>query len=346
MTFATAAERHRRTPSLVFVGSAVIALSMVSGTSAAAVAEPIGIDEHPLRAAGKAAESVSFVGVLQMRWQDGGAEHAESLLVEAANGSVVLRGGSAVMALPDQRLVQHGGEWDLLWPVPLGGPERPDPGGKYQLSTGPPTQIGGRSTHVVEVRDQGVLLERLSLDMDTGLLLRREQYDGGSEPARSIGFEIVSIGTASAAPHPPAKVVNAAASPVPPGRLPAGVSAPANLPGSYQRLGAYRRSGVTQVLYSDGLYDLSVFQEEGRLDRRDLRGAERVQIGKRAGWHYVWPGGHVVVWEARGFVHTAVSDAPFGQVMSAIRSLPANGGSASFLRKLRQVCRSLVQPLG
>jgi sigma-E factor negative regulatory protein RseB len=227
----------------------------------------------------------------------------------------------------------------------VAGSQRPSPGTKYEVSAAPPSVVGGRPVQVVEFRDEGVLLERLSLDVETGLLLRREQFDGGSAPSRTMTFDTLEIGTQNAAPRIPAKVKNAAASPVPLGRLSSGVSAPSTLPGSYKRLGVYKRSGMTQVLYSDGLYDLSVFQEEGRLDRSDLPEGERVQVGKRAGWHYVWPGGHVVLWEARGVVHTVVSDAPLDQVMAAVRSLPDKGGSASLLRRLRQVCRALVQPL-
>jgi hypothetical protein len=335
---------RRSGPPIALVVSALMVLVAVVATDAA-TAQP-DAEEEPLRAAGRAAEKVSFLGVLKMRWADGNVEHDESLLVEGANGAVMVRGGSAAMASPRQRLVQHDGEWDLLWPVPTGGGQRPSARTKYEVSASSVSTVGGRPARVIEFRDEGVLLERLFLDLDTGLLLRREQFEAGTRPSRTIAFETVTIPSPSASPRPPRKVVNAAAASVPPDRLPSGVSAPPSLPESYQRLGIYRRSGVTQVLYSDGLYDLSVFQEEGRLDRSELPKGEKVTVGKRSAWHFVWPGGHVVVWEARGVVHTAVSDAPFGQVMTAIRSLPPTGGSDSLVRRLRQVCRALVQPLG
>lgn len=326
----------------VAVGTLIVLA--VFATSTTVVAEPNA--EQALHAAGQAAERVSFQGVLLMRWSEGATEHTKSLLVEGADGSVMVRGDSAALASPRQRLVEHDGEWDFLWPVPLSGPDRPSPGVKYEVRTAPGATVVGRPARVVEFRHGGVLLERLYLDTETDLLLRREQFDGGANPARTIGFETVTIGSSNAAPRVPEKVVDAAASPVTGRRLPSGVSAPPNLPDSYKRLGVYRRSDVTQVLYSDGLYDLSVFQQEGRLDRRDLPGGQKVQVGERTGWHYVWPGGHVVVWDARGVVHTAISDAPLAQVMAAVRSIPASGGSASLLRRLRQVCRALVQPLG
>jgi hypothetical protein len=99
------------------------------------------------------------------------------------------------------------------------------------------------------------------------------------------------------------------------------------------------------VVYSDGLYDLSVFQQRGRLDRDKLPSATRVPIGADQGWHYAWPGGHVVVWAASGTVYTAVSDAPLEQMVTAVRTLPPARASRPLLRQLRQVCRALVQPL-
>ena len=46
--------------------------------------------------------------------------------------------------------------------------------------------------------------------------------------------------------------------------------APARLADGYTRVGVFRRDGVVQVLYSDGIYDLSVFERRGVLDRREL----------------------------------------------------------------------------
>lgn len=302
--------------------------------------------ENPLRTAGEAAQRTSFRGVLQIRWLAAGTEQTEALFVHGANGSVVVRGGSnAAMALPKQRLVEHGGEWDLMWPVPQGGVERPDASRKYQLVPGDGVPVAGRPTRLVEVRSGPSLVERLYLDVESGLLLRREQFERGAGPVRSIGFESVVIGSLPPPPDAPDTVVDFAPRPVVAHRVPHRVSAPASLPEGYERLGVYRRSGVHQVRYSDGLYDLSVFQESGRLDRKGIPGGTPVTIGSGRGWHHVWPGGHLLLWEAKGVVYTAVSDAPFDQVLTAVRALPVTSGSSSLLLRLRRVARSLVQPL-
>ncbi|MCA1692956.1 MAG: hypothetical protein LC733_12445, partial [Actinobacteria bacterium] len=143
----------------------------------------------------------------------------------------------------------------------------------------------------------------------------------------------------------PGEVVDFAPSPVVAHRVPDKVSAPGRLPEGYERLGVYRRSGVHHVRYSDGLYDLSVFQESGRLNRKGIPGGTPVAIGPGQGWHHVWPGGHLLLWEAKGVVYTAVSDAPLDQVLTAVRALPVTTGSSSLFSRLRRVARSLVQPL-
>ena len=124
--------------------------------------------------------------------------------------------------------------------------------------------------------------------------------------------------------------------------------APLTLTDGYQRTGTYRRGAVVQVLYSDGLYDLSLFEQQGRLRRSDLPGAgEKVAIGRATGWRYPWPGGQLVVWSAAGKVFTAVSDAPADQVLTAVRSLPAaRSGELSLLGKAKRACQALMEPLG
>ena len=75
--------------------------------------------------------------------------------------------------------------------------------------------------------------------------------------------------------------------------------APARLADGYARVGVFRRDGVVQVLYSDGIYELSVFERRGELDRRELGSTGGpVTVGKAAGWRYAWPGGQVVLWQA------------------------------------------------
>ena len=132
-----------------------------------------------------------------------------------------------------------------------------------------------------------------------------------------------------------------------PDRLRAPAAAPETLADGYQRMGIYKNDSVLHVLYSDGVYDLSLFQQQGRLRGSDLPGkGERESVRGATGWRYPWPGGQLVVWSTGGRVFTAVSDAPVDQVLTAVRSLPkVPGGELSLLGKIRRAAQALVQPL-
>jgi len=321
---------------------------LVAGLAVAALASPSAValasDDGPLQAAGRAAEQLNFQGTLRVRWSDGQAQHSDVLTVQAANGAVVVRGGGAAMASLHQRLVEHAAARTLaVHPADEIGAGRPPADQKYQLVSGAPVVVAGRTATVVEVRQGGALLERLALERESGLLLRREQFEDGATssptPSRTIEFETLAIGPTTPPPDAPRTVVNV---------VPKVVSSPKTavaLDGGYQRVGVYKRSGVTQVLYSDGLYDLSIFQQAGRLDRRHLPPGASVDLASVHGLRYAWPGGHVVVWAAHGMVYTAISDAPLVQVLAAARSMPLVSGSVSLLQRLRAVCRNLIQPL-
>jgi hypothetical protein len=303
----------------------------------------------PFDRARQAAETASFVGIVQVRWLDGGAEHSERLTVQSSDGVVVVRGGNQVMAAPGSgRLVQQEDRgWDLLWSPRLGMAERPDAAGKYHTTeaAGPP--VAERPTTTIEVDEHGLLRERLYLDQQSGLLLKREQFDAAGALTRAVGFDTLVFDPSTPTPAAPSSPADQAPEAVAPQRLGPPGLAPERLAGDYRRLGVYRRPGVAQVLYSDGMYELSVFEQRGRLDRQGLvPGGSPVGVGEVAGWRYPWPGGHVVLWQAGGRVFTVVSDAPLDQVLAAASSLPVPAaGSPSAMDRLRRLARAVIQPL-
>jgi hypothetical protein len=301
----------------------------------------------PLERAARAVDQVAFTGLVTLTWDDGREAHTYRLEVRGASGAVIVQGDKAVLASPTEgRLVQHGREWDRLWPAALGPSGRPDLGDKYRLELAPREQVGGRQADVVEVYEGPVLRERLHVDLDSGLVLRRAQFEDGGRAARTVGFERIEIGSSAPPPTLPLRIADRAPSPLASTALPSWAAAPPALAGGYQRVGVYRHGDLVQVLYSDGLYDLSVFEEPGRLGRdRPGEGGREVRVGGVEAWHAAWPGGHVMVWEAGRVVFTAVTDAPYDQVVRAVASLPEAGASPSFLQRLRRLCRSLLQPL-
>ncbi len=323
------------------VGAVLLATAPVTSATATA--------EDPFERARHAAETASFVGIVQVRWFDGATEHSERLTVQSSDGAVVIRGGNQVMAAPGAgRLVQHENEgWDLLWSPRLGMAERPDAGIKYHTSQTEGPAVADRPTLAVEVDEHGLLRERLYVDQESGLLLKREQFDATGAVSRAVGFDTLVLDPATPVPPAPSSPADQAPTALSPDRLGAPGLAPDQLAGGYRRLGVYRRSGVVQVLYSDGMYDLSIFEQRGRLDRSSLAaGGSPVSVGNAAGWRYTWPGGYVVLWPTGGRVYTVVSDAPFDQVVAAAASLPAPGAaSPSLMDRLRRVARAVIQPL-
>ena len=321
----------------------VAAVALAAGLAAPAPAGAGG--PAPLEEARQAAERTVFEGVLEVRWRDGDVTRSERLRVEAAGGSLVVRGANLVMAQPTNgRLLAHaGGGWEEMWLPSLAPSPRPDGMAKYR-TTGPVAgpSVAGRPTKVVEVHTGGTLLERLYLDTQTNLLLERDQYDRRGDVVRRLAFESLTIGQADPidAPSRPARHA-----PTPATASPA--VAPATMAEGYQRMGIYRSDGVLHVLYSDGVYDLSLFEQQGRLRRSDLPGkGERVSIAGATGWRYPWAGGQVVVWSAGGRVFTAVSDAPADQVLEAVRSLPnLPGKELSLLGKVKRAAQALMEPL-
>lgn len=324
---------------------AVATVSLLLGTAAPA---PAVLAPSPLDQARQASETTSFDGILDVRWLDGTTPHLERLTIHGRGGAMVVQGGNQVMALdPFERLVAHGGQsWQEVWAPSLSPGPRPDAAGKYDVSEDPGGPVvAGRSTRTVAVRQGGVLREQLYLDAGTSLMLERDQYGDAGQVVRTMAFESLTLGSPAASPAPPAASEHVAT----PVSVKGSVrrAAPADLADGYRRLGVYRSGGVLQALYSDGVYDLSVFEQTGRLRHSDLpAGGVPVAVAGTTGWTYPWPGGQLVVWAAPGRILTAVSDAPTDQLLLAVRSLPAlPGAGGSLVDKLGRACQALMEPL-
>ena len=330
-------------------GAGVVVCALVAtslATSAPAGSAPA---DDPFDRARAAAARVSFTGTVEVRWLDGPTEHREQLSVQSAGGSLLLRGANQVMVSSTaERLVRHeDGGWDLLWPPALDRVDGPDVALKYQTAESDGPAVAGRPTTMVDIRQQTVLRERVLLDRETDLLLQRRQYDPSGTTTRVVGFTELVIDPTTAPPPAPATSSNQSPEAVTPASLSSPGLAPATLADGYTRVGIYKREGVVQVLYSDGIYELSVFERRGALDRHELgEQGGPVQVGSASGWRYAWPGGQVVLWQAGGTVYTVVSDAPLDQVLTAARDLPVPAARRpSLLERLRSVARTLIQPL-
>jgi negative regulator of sigma E activity len=333
-----------RVNALVPPAVATVTLLLAGATTGAAWAR----EPSSLQQARQASEENSFDGVLDVQWRDGPSVRVERLTVRGRGGAMLVQGGNEVMARsPFERLLAHRGDrWQELWLPNLAPGPRPDGSVKYQVSdvSGGPV-VAGRPTRTVEIRQQGVVRERMYLDSVTSLMLQRDQYGDSGQVVRTLAFETVDLGAGLTSPVRPDAAEHAST----PVSLHGGMAAmaPGVLAGDYQRVGVYRSDGVLHALYSDGVYDLSVFEQSGRLRRSDLPpSGERVTVGAATGWRYPWPGGQLLVWSTKGRVLTAVTDAPADQLVLAARSLPElPRAELSMMAKVRRATAALMEPL-
>ncbi|HEV7686893.1 MAG TPA: sigma-E factor regulatory protein RseB domain-containing protein [Acidimicrobiia bacterium] len=296
-----------------------------------------------------AAETQAFQGVVAVVWRDGREQHSEQVPVRSAAG--VLRFGDEVIGAGARRMVHSTDGWLSLWGhdvTTLG----PSPTAKYRLAVEPGPDVAGRPTDMVAVQLVGAsrLRERLYVDRQSGLLLRRELLDSRGDPYRSVAFmtlssdsgtvEAAAVGTAPRAAH--------SSEPTPARHLKAPFKLKSRIGMEYRLVGAYKSSGVVQQFFSDGLHGLSVFEQRGHLAAAETtlagqsgRGRE-VEISGHTMRAYSASVGEAVVWESDGVVYTAVTDAPWTDLAGAVRDLP-HADPPGRLRRVAQTVVSLFR---
>ncbi len=198
----------------------------------------------------------------------------------------------------------------------------------YQLSLGAREPSAGRGAQVVEARrlDSSVA-GRFWLDVETGLLLRREVYDDAGHLVRSSAFTALDV-------QPPlTTAVGGADLLAAPGGLTDDEVAqrraqwpiPNALPGGLDlfdaRVRTHDSKQVLHLSYSDGLSTLSVFAQPGRLGSEPLKGLHAERLAGAPVWAAAGTPARVV-WSGAGQVFTLLSDAPASTVTAAVSSLP------------------------
>lgn len=229
--------------------------------------------------------------------------------------------------------------------------------------SGEATSVAGRSCDVVVVRhSDGALAARLWLDRASGLLLRREVSDRTGVLLGAMTFVDVTVEPRG---NPTDDSVHAQEwnrSQQDVQRLPSdeepmaerpvtapwsevsaeqaqqmrrrGWELPAKLPGNlmlYDARRSERGEPVLHLAFSDGLSTVSLFQQQGRLDERDMAGWRRESIdGTQVFVMDTIP--RRVAWSSDGTVYTMLADAPIGTVRDAVRALPHRGNSEPGMR--------------
>jgi sigma-E factor negative regulatory protein RseB len=297
----------------------------------------------------EAAETQAFQGVVAVVWRDGREQHSEQVPVRSAAG--VLRFGDEVVGAGARRMVHSTDGWLSLWGhdvATLG----PSPTAKYRLAVEPGPDVAGRPTDMVAVQLVGAnrLRERLYVDRQSGLLLRRELLDSRGDPYRSVAFMTLSSdsGGVSAASVGSAPRAAHSSEPTPARHLKAPFKLKSRIGTEYRLVGAYKAGGVVQQFFSDGLHGLSVFEQPGHLGAAETTLAgesgpgREVEISGHTMRAYSASVGEAVVWASDGVVYTAVTDAPWSDLAGAVRDLP-HADPPGRLRRVAQTVVSLFR---
>lgn len=174
--------------------------------------------------------------------------------------------------------------------------------------------------------------ERLFVHRDTGLVVRRETYSNGA-PVRVVTLTDLQIDPAPAITPPMEEASefgpreNLSADGIETLSA-AGWDVPQELPGGFSLAGSYAvtasESGAVHLVYSDGLYLLSVYEQPGHMAADAIDGA--TPFGHRGMYVYRWPGSEPerMVWSGAGRTFTAVTDAPPETALTALAALPAD----------------------
>ncbi|MGI8686507.1 MAG: sigma-E factor regulatory protein RseB domain-containing protein [Acidimicrobiales bacterium] len=319
-------------------------LAVVTGPDVAAGSAAAG----PVEDAREAARRVPFSARVEVSWVDKAGVHTAELGVRAVGGSIRVQGpvgqdgagdgldGGSPMMLRASAVTPAagGGADDLL---------APELEQKYDVERSDGPLVAGRETDLFVLRSGDAVRERLAIDTETGLVLRREVIGAGGEPVR-----IVTVLQLDTAPVPEAADADGAGAASPPktvrvDNLPSAYRAPAALAGGYTRVAAYRHDRLVHLLYTDGLHGLSLFSQPGTLSGGSLPpGGDAVRVGTSSGVHFTWPGGDVVTWQVGSVVHTLVGDGTSSDVLAAARSLP-RPSEPSVLGRLRGTARLVAE---
>ncbi|MFC9089294.1 transcriptional regulator [Nocardiopsis dassonvillei] len=214
-------------------------------------------------------------------------------------------------------------------------------GDTYAVSDEGPARLDGREARLVEARHaDGTVAGRFWVDTATGLLLGRTVYGTGGEHA--IGFRLTGLELGEG-DWPEEALGDSPWSDTLTRTERADLRAeewplPEYLAWNLRLVDArstqHGGHRVVHAVYSDGLSQVSVFTQRGKLDSKHSPTEPNGYAGTGTGGSGVTPqhgtifggdAGQYQMWQANGFVYTVLADAPAGLASSAVTALPGPG---------------------
>lgn len=284
--------------------------------------EPSAVVE--LRRALAAPQRLGYVGVLVIRSIDAGGTASFRIEVRHVPGQ-----GTRFDVLRQNGKVR--GESFITEPRVGSG----EPTGKpldalaaaYDLHAEGRQEIGGRTATVVSASQHGQVTARFWIDVRTGLLLQRALYADG-QLVRWSGYSSIDVDRHGFMPHLPPELAAPETTVLSKTAAPAlndlGWTCPQSLTPRFQLTLLHQvdiDGGVMRAEYTDGLSNISVFEERGSLDTSALHDFHGVLVAGNL--VYVKAGlPMLAVWESGGTVFTVVTDAPRAMADALISRLP------------------------
>jgi outer membrane lipoprotein-sorting protein len=207
----------------------------------------------------------------------------------------------------------------------------------YATRVGSATSVAGRAAHILTMtsKHSGTLVERLWIDDQASLILRREIYHADGTIASKMSFD--NVRTVKSLPKelfnlsipagmtlvPGATYATKAASDVEatsavtftvvrPKFLPEGFEL------SHESVGTHDAVQTLQLVYDDGLRDFSLFENStGRIPKFDNGAPHAIAVGDEDGFYAEAGNETIVSWKAGGLNLTLVGDLP-AKELSAI----------------------------
>jgi hypothetical protein len=315
----------------------------------------------------QAARSGGYAGTVSVTVNgQGGTRSGELRVVHADAGHLVIEAPDPLGPATGSLLVQAGQNRSVTR-VPGGSVNRgqivladdvePDGNlrqmlGKYRVLLEGGVRVLQRDAKVVRIerRADHRLVERWTIDATTGLLLQRESYDAGGRVERSIAFTEVQDPYVPTVEDLHRSMQAGASSPAPThwhtaGELSHGAKSlgmPETLPAGYRlESGATFQAGaasVVQLVYTDGLEDVSLFAQPGTMAGSRLPASARVVHLRRVPGR-AWDGfPRGVAWQDGQRMLTLVGASFTDELTQMANALP----QAPLRRSLRQRLGHLV----
>jgi MucB/RseB N-terminal domain len=324
----------------VLAGTLLLAVvAVVPGATAGAGDD----DAEALLERARAAPAAPLAGYVEVRWSDTEGTHVAHVGARSLHGAFVIgRGDDQVRGRGVFRWTGDGGGPEAVWQT-VDGLYPPHAGAAWELGIAGHRTVADRPATIIEARDRdGRVRARFAVDREHGELLRRQVLDDHGHVVRSVGF--VRLVTDSVVPAIPAPPSDSGTGPVPIADVPDGFVAPKTI-GGYRLLGRYRHpDGAIQLYYGDGLFAVSVFEQDGDIDWGSLpAGGRDASMGGLRTHSYATASGDVVVWSDGGLVLTCVADGPPGAAATVVAEVSGLAGARD---TLEQIADFVLGPFG